>query len=83
MLNKTHDLFQQLMEHFKDRKVKARLIAKVNYFRMNDKHEEVGKEEFHFASYRLQEVENSKEFYERHMNKIISRIHSFHQNGSR
>ena len=83
VLNKTYDLFQQLMEHFKDGNVKARLIAKVNYSRMNDKHEEVGKEDFHFASYSLEEVLETKDFYQRHMCKIASRMDSFHQHGSR
>ena len=79
----TYDLFDKLLEHFKDLRVKARLVAQVNYERMNDSHEVVGNEDYHFASYSLEEVFDSKEFYERHMCKIASRMDSFHQNGSR
>ena len=83
MVGKTYDLFQTLLQHFNDRQVKARLIAQVNYLRMNDQHEVTGNEDYHFASYSLELVQDPKDFYERHMNKIISRMDSFHQNGSR
>ena len=83
IINKTFDLFQQLMEYFKDGKVKSRLIAKVNYARLNDEHEEIDTQDFHFASYQLQQVDDVKTFYETHMLKILSRMDSFHQNGSR
>ena len=83
MIHKTYDLFHTLLRHFNDRQVKARLIAQVNYLRLNDQHEVIGNEDYHFSSYSLESVENPKDFYERHMNKIISRMDSFHQNGSR
>ena len=83
VLDKTHDLFQQLMSKFEDKIVKARLIAQVNYSRLNDRHEEVGQEDYHFASYQLEEVKDVPEFYNRHLKKVISRIDMFHQNGSR
>ena len=83
VLNKTLDLFQKLMNKFEDYDVKARLIAQVNYFRLNDQHEEVGQEDYHFASYQLEEVKDVPQFYQRHLQKVISRINGFHQNGSR
>ena len=83
MIHKTYDLFHTLLHHFKEVDVKARLIAKVNYLRLNERHEVMGDEDYHFSSYAMERVEDPKDFYERHMNKIISRMDSFHQNGSR
>ena len=83
VVDKTYDLFEELMERFKDTRVKARLVAKVNYQRMNDAHDIIGKEDYHFASYSLEDVYDTKDFYERHMCKITSRMDSFHHNGSR
>ena len=70
VLSKTYDLFEQLMEHYKTNFVKARLIAQVNYLRMNDKQEVIDDEDYHFASYRSQEVNDNYEFYSRHLFKI-------------
>ena len=83
MVYKTYDLFELLLQDFKDKVMKARLIAQVNYLRLNDQHEVTGEEDYHFASYSLEEVADPKEFYKRHMCKIMSRMDSFHQNGSR
>ena len=83
MVHKTYDLFETLIRHFNDKVIKARLIAQVNYLRLNDAHEVIGNEDYHFASYSLEEVDDPKDFYERHMCKIMSRMDSFHQNGSR
>ena len=83
VIDKSYDLFEQLMNHFKDVWVKVRLIAQVNYLRVNENHEVIGQEDFHFASYQAEEVFNTKDFYERHMAKIASRMDGFHQRGSR
>ena len=83
MVSKTYDLFERLMDHFKDKCVKARLVSQVEYLRLNDAHEVVGQEDYHFASYSLEKVDDPKDFYERHMMKIASRMDSFHQNDSR
>ena len=83
VIDKTYDLFENLMHHFKDSWVKARLIAQVKYLRLNERHEEIGQEDYHFASCRAEEVDDAKEFYVRHITKIASRMDSFHQNGSR
>ena len=71
------------MEKFQDKQVKARLIAKVNYSRLNDSHEKVRKADYHLGSYCVEEVLNTDDFYEKHILKIISRMDSFQQNGSR
>ena len=83
VLGKSYDLFENLMKHFKDVWVKVRLIAQVNYLRVNENHEVIGQEDFHFASYQAEEVFDTKDFYERHMAKIASRMDGFHQRGSR
>ena len=83
VIDKSYDLFEQLMNHFKDVWVKVRLIAQVNYLRVNENHEVIGQEDFHFASYQAEEVLDTKDFYERHMAKIASRMDGFHQRGSR
>ena len=83
VIDKSYDLFEQLMNHFKDVWVKVRLIAQVNYLRVNENHEVIGQEDFHFASYQAEEVFDTKDFYERHMAKIASRMDGFHQRGSR
>ena len=83
MFEKSFHLFKQLMENFKETTVKARLIAQINFLRMNDKHEVIGNEDYHFTSYSQETVSDVEEFYERHMQKIASRLDSFHENGSR
>ena len=83
VIDKTYDLFENLMHHFKDSWVKVRLISQVNYIRLNEQHEEIGQEDYHFASYCAEEVDDVQEFYRKHMIKIASRMDSFHQNGSR
>ena len=83
MLAKTYDLFERLIEHYHDKQLKARLVAQVNYMRVDDSHQVLGYEDYHFASYSLEHVEDPQDFYQRHMTKIASRMDSFHQHGSR
>ena len=84
VVGKTFDLFQQLMNQFKDtHRVKARLVAQVNYLRLDEDHETVANDDYHFASYGSEEVLDVDEFYQRHLSKVSSRMDSFHQNGSR
>ena len=71
------------MERFKDKFVKVRLIAQINFLRFNEAHEVIGNEDYHLSSYQAEEVHNVEEFYQRHMCKIASRLDSFNQHGSR
>ena len=80
-LTRTLDVFTELIDHFKDDIIKARLIANVNYIRFNDDSDEESVN-YHFGSYSQEFVHDATEFYERHMQKIISRMDSFHMNGS-
>lgn len=77
----TMDLFIQLMKHFENRLIKARLIAEISYIRTNDSDESTI-ENFHFTSYAQEYVDDPEDFYERHMQKIVSRMDTFHLNGS-
>ena len=79
----SHDLFSKLISSFVDTEVKVRLIAEVNYSRLNDKMEIVENYNFHFPSYQSEKVVDVHDFYERHMFKIVSRMDDFHRNGSR
>ena len=83
ILSKTYDLFESLIQKYSDKHIKARLVAQVNYMRLDDTHQILGYEDYHFASYSLEEVLESKDFYQRHMSKIASRMDSFHHHGSR
>ena len=84
VLNKTYDIFQQRMTKLQeDYHVKVRLVAQVSYHHLNDKHEIVDEKKYHFTSYSMEEVKDISEFYKRHLNKIISRMDSFHEGGSR
>ena len=81
VIDDSYDLFDKLMETFKDKMVKVRLIAKIEFAAIND-----GKEtevrHYHFTSYQAEFVEDRKEFFQRHMLKIASRLNEFNQNGS-
>ena len=83
VVGKTFDLFQQLMTKFEEDEVKARLIAQVSYLRLNELHEIVGEEDYHFSSYQMEKVMDVPDFYNRHLAKVASRMDAFHQNGSR
>ena len=83
VVGRSYDLFEKLMERFKDTFVKVRLIAQINFLRLNESHEVIGNEDYHFCSYQAEEVHNAEEFYQRHMCRIASRLEAFNQNGSR
>lgn len=76
------DLFQQLMDTFKDKKVFARLVAKVNFFHFNDAQEIISERSYHFPSFSSEEVIDVSDFFKLHMLKIASRLDSFNSNGS-
>ena len=82
IIEKTKDLFLRLHENYKDHAYKARLIARCKYNRLNDEHEVVDTLAYHFGSYSTEWVEDPLEFYTRHMQKIASRMDTFHTNGS-
>ena len=77
------DLFRRLIEHFQDFTIKARLIAQVRFIRFDEGLEPAEKVDYHFTSYSQEEVVEAKEFFHRHMNKIVSRLDEFNIHGSR
>ena len=77
------DLFCLLVEHFKEYKIKARLIAQIQFIRLNQELEPMEKVDYHFTSYRQEVVVDAKEFFQRHMCKIASRLDAFNEHGSR
>lgn len=79
VIGKTLDVFVQLMERFKENRVKARIIAEIEFARVNNENEVAT---FHFASYQADWVNDSEQFYVSHFQKIISRLDQFNNRGS-
>ena len=83
VLGEVLDVFLELMKNFEEDLIKARLIANVNYLKINEGLVTDESVDYHFASYASEIVEDPQEFFDRHMSKILSRMDSFHENGSR
>ena len=91
IVDKTYDLFYMLCEKYSDTRIKARLIAECEFLREKTVVEENGSqkvydiiETYHFASYSAEWVEKMScmDFYERHMQKIATRMDEFNKKGS-
>ena len=78
----TSDLFKQLINSFGDRKIVARLVAKVRFVHINNTTNEMEERFYHFSSYGNESVYNADDFFQRHMTSIASRLDSFNVNGS-
>ena len=79
----TLDLFQQLVHSMQDKApLHVRLIAKVNFIHLNNLTLKEDKRSYHFVSYKMERVDDVDDFYQRHMQKIASRLDSFNVNGS-
>ena len=76
----TYELFVQLMGKFKDKAVKARLVAKILFSHIGKDKVEI--RSYHFTSYGAEFVYDPKEFFERHMMKISQRLGDFNLHGS-
>lgn len=81
MINDTYDLFFELIEQFKEKIVKARLVAKIHFHHFG-KDEEVDDRFYHFGSYSSEVVNDPRQFFERHMMKISQRLSNFNVHGS-
>lgn len=79
VLSITKDLFLKLMSK---QFLKARLVAKVCFIHFNNITNETEERYYHFPSYQSEAVSNAEEFYQRHMEKIASRLDSFNKGGS-
>ena len=81
VLQITSDLFDQLIKSY-DKPLQARLVAKIKFIHINETAKEIEERSYHFTSYQYEHVLNTNEFYQRHMQKIASRLDSFNRNGS-
>ena len=72
IVTNTLDLVKRLFEKFKDKIIKARLVANVRF--INSKDEIYN---HHFPSYQMETVWDVEEFFENHMLKIASRLDNF------
>ena len=82
ILDKTLDLFLKLYENFNDQRILVRLIAKLNFYHMNEASGVREERSYHFTSYSSETVDDPYKFFHRHMQKIVSRLDSFNANGS-
>ena len=82
ILDKTLDLFLHIHNALRTCTYKARLIAECEYHRLNALQDVIEVTSYHFASYSAETVTNARDFYARHLEKIASRMDTFHQQGS-
>ena len=79
----TSHLFQCLISSFDGKRIKARLIAKVNFTQINPSTGEDDDRSYYFPSYSAEGITyDAEEFFIRHMTKISSRLDFFNTNGS-
>ena len=81
VIDDAYELFEKLMEKFKDKNIKVRLIAKVDFVSVRDG-KEAETRSFYFTSFQAENVYDPEEFFNRHMLKIASRLKDFNRNGS-
>lgn len=82
VITRTFDVFEQLMESLKGNKVSGRIVAEVEFNKINLINEDSELVRFHFASYQTESIHDAEEFYESHMGKIASRLDQFNYQGS-
>lgn len=78
----TVELIQQLIASLNDKRVKARLIAKVNFTHLHPVNANETSRYYHFPSYQAEEIEDVDDFVVRHLTKIASRMDAFNHEGS-
>ena len=82
IVDKTFDLFQHVDQELETCTYKARLIAECEYQRLNEVQDVIETVSYHFGSYSSERVTNAQSFYTRHLEKIASRMDTFHRRGS-
>ena len=78
IIDGAYQLFHELMTSCNDKVVKARLVAKVDYEHVLSSESR----SYHFASLPAEVVDDPRDFFERHMNKISERLEDFNEHGS-
>lgn len=81
-MDETIILFEKLVDNFPSVKLKARLVAKVNFLHFNNEKVMTEERSYHFPSYSSEEVVDPKEFFIRHMLKIGKYLDNFNERGS-
>ena len=82
IVNQTLSLVEELFQSFKNKRIIARIVAKVNFSHVNMNSSEESVRPYHFPSYNAEQVEDVEDFFIKHMMKIASRLDSFAKNGS-
>ena len=83
IIQKTYEIFQEIFKYYEGKRIKARLIVKVNYIRPSKSNDEdTTKLAIHFPSLQSEEVFDVEDFFNRHMSKILNRMDTFHEKGS-
>lgn len=82
VITRTAKIFEQLMETLKDYKVSGRIVAEIEFVKVNLLNESIEVVSFHFASHKTETIYDVEEFYENHMRKIVSRLDQFNHQGS-
>ena len=82
VLMRTSTLFQRLIETFSNKRISARLVAKVNFEHINNISGNTEERSYHFPSYSNEDVIDPYDFFVRHLQKIVSRLDTFNSSGS-
>ena len=82
IVDETTELVEELIDSFKSGRIVGRWIAKVNFEHFNFERNETSDRSYYFPSYHAEDIRNVKDFFQRHMMKIASRLEDFNENGS-
>ena len=82
ILDDTFDIFQRLFDKNAGKPFFARLVAKVNFWHINSETGVTEERSYHFPSLQSERVTIPHDFFQRHMQKIVSRMDTFLSNGS-
>lgn len=81
VMRETVSLFEKLVDSLPTTKVKARLVAKLNFLHFNNEND-VDERAYHFPSFSSEEIDDPKEFFIRHLLKIGQQLDNFNARGS-
>ena len=85
VIDHTYELFKKLITYYQESNtdISCRLVAKVNFFHVNQVTGEISERSYYFPSCKSEVVVGDIDyFYKTHMLKIAKRLDYFHVNGS-
>ena len=82
ILKETSDLFQRLCDENNKTRFLARLVAKVDFYHINLETDVNEERSYHFTSLGNETVVDPHDFFQRHIEKSVSRMDTFVSNGS-